>query len=600
MSSQATVWDKVTGFATAHKVAVFVGSAVVVGSGAGAYYYYTKAEAEKPAVKPKGRKKPSKHDKKKSKRAREAEAKGVTLIAGYPLVKDGLDIEYPDVTDFEAVKNLSDEDRELLAHHFKLAGNNYFAKKLYDQALDFYSRGLKCDENPILYSNQAACYNSLQKYDKVIEAANKALALQPDNEKCIMRRAAANEKLENYRDALFDYTSVLILNNFASPALNSAVDRVLATFSQKEAKEILANKPKTLPSQVSVSSTLASYGTHEAPEGVKSAAPGSSDYELKLAFEDINTATSESYNSAFEHLKKAVETETEYSYLAYVYLSIFTFLAGDAEESLNQVMRSIELKPTQIAHVVRANLYLDQQNVAATTLDFQAAVSLNPETAFVYHHIGQVEFISGEINDSIENYKKVISLDPGFILSHIQLAVSYYRLGDVKKSNEYFENLEAEFPHSYEVFNYHGEILVDTRKYDEACEKFDKSIENSIAAKSIFHSLPLVNKALAKFNTPGSDTEDCITLCKEALEVDPTNEIAQATLAQIYLQAGKLQEGYDALIKSAKNSRTNNEIVQQLNIAEATLAQMRVLEERPFLKERLEAIQKASSAYASK
>lgn len=601
MSAQTSVWDKVTGFVSAHKAAVLVGSVVVVGSGAGAYYYYVNSlpstdDANDDSKPKSSKKKLTKHDKKKLKKAREAESKKSDGLSGFNLIKDeGQGVEYPEIEDLAVVKTLPEEERKKLAHQFKLAGNEYFSQKKYEEALTFYSKAIECTNDPIFYSNRAACYTSLQQYEKVVEETTAALEIKPDYQKCLLRRAAANENLGNYPDALFDYTSALILSDFQDASLNLAVDRVIKTYAEKEATEMFNKREKKLPSVASVSAFFRSFSPRVLPEAVESAEPESGDYEIKLAFRALNVENLESYQQAFDHFANAVKKNADHAAIAHTYLAIFKFLQSDTAAAFEDIKASIDLEPSHLAYIVRANLSMDDGNVPAAHLDYENALKLNPDAADIYYHRAQIEFITNSLKKANADYEKCLALDPEFLLAHIQLAVSYYRDDDVEKAVEMFENLTHTFPHSADVFNYYGEILLDQKKFNEAVEKFDTAIELGKKSSTAFNVLPLVNKALALFQSKGS-VDECIQLCIQAVTLDPYNDVANATLAQVYLQSQNSVEAYKYLMKSVELARNIPEMAQHLSLAYATKTQLRILAERPFLTKRLEALQAAMAA----
>ena len=54
------------------------------------------------------------------------------------------------------------------------------------------------------------------------------------------------------------------------------------------------------------------------------------------------------------------------------------------------------------------------------------------------------------------------------------------------------------------------------------------------------------------------------TLCKEALDIDPDCDVAIATLAQLSLQQGKIEEAINWFERSAKLARTEAELINAL------------------------------------
>lgn len=58
-------------------------------------------------------------------------------------------------------------------------------------------------------------------------------------------------------------------------------------------------------------------------------------------------------------------------------------------------------------------------------------------------------------------------MDENFVYAHIQLGVAQYKLGDVGSAVATFEKATRKFKESGEVYNYHGEILLDTQQFEE-------------------------------------------------------------------------------------------------------------------------------------
>ena len=75
--------------------------------------------------------------------------------------------------------------------------------------------------------------------------------------------------------------------------------------------------------------------------------------------------------------------------------------------------------------------------------------------------------------------------------------------------------------------------------------------------------LPLVNKSLAIFQWK-QDIPVAEALCREALDIDPDCDVAVATLAQLSLQQGKIDEAIKWFEKSAKLARTEAELINAI------------------------------------
>ncbi|XP_010535042.1 PREDICTED: TPR repeat-containing thioredoxin TTL1 [Tarenaya hassleriana] len=88
-------------------------------------------------------------------------------------------------------------------------GNELYRSERYTEASTAYEEGLRHDPtNSVLYSNRAACWFKLGKWERTIEDCDQALNFQPNYTKALLRRAAANSKLERWGNAVMDYEAV--------------------------------------------------------------------------------------------------------------------------------------------------------------------------------------------------------------------------------------------------------------------------------------------------------------------------------------------------------------------------------------------------------
>ncbi|KAG2681701.1 hypothetical protein I3760_11G156500 [Carya illinoinensis] len=85
-------------------------------------------------------------------------------------------------------------------------GNDLFKSERFTEACLAYEEGLRIEpSNSVLYCNRAACFFKLGLWERSIEDCNRALSIQPNYTKALLRRAASNSKLEMWVDAVNDY-----------------------------------------------------------------------------------------------------------------------------------------------------------------------------------------------------------------------------------------------------------------------------------------------------------------------------------------------------------------------------------------------------------
>ena len=78
------------------------------------------------------------------------------------------------------------------AEELKRRGNELFATRQYDEAIELYNKAIAIDpENAVLYSNRSACYASKKQWQKALEDAKISISKDPNFIKAYHRLAAA-------------------------------------------------------------------------------------------------------------------------------------------------------------------------------------------------------------------------------------------------------------------------------------------------------------------------------------------------------------------------------------------------------------------------
>lgn len=602
--STNSLWDRLSHWASENKGVVYsiAGITLVAGAG-GAVYYFSHADGrDGRATDSQATKRRRQRERKRAKdRAEKGTAgdKAETAETAAEPKKASVtatgDDELPEV-DAETVGALSPEDRRDYAAKLKAAGNKAYGSKDYNRAIDLYGKAILCKQDPVFYSNRAACYNAMGDWDKVIEDTTAAISLDNEYVKALNRRANAYEQVERNSEALLDYTASCIIDGFRNESSAQSVERLLKKVAETKGKAILASKEKRLPSPMFVTNYLQSFRPKPSPQGLgddDELDEESGKGQLRKGLKAMATKTGEGYNDAAAAFVRAVELGDlgEHEAFAYNMRGTFSYLKGDNEDALRDMDKSIELQPTLTqSFIKRASMHLELANPDAAEADFASALEQNASDPDIYYHRAQLHFIKSEFGEAAKDYQKSIDLDKDFIFSHIQLGVTQYKMGSIASSMATFRRCMKNFSTVPDVYNYYGELLLDQQKYQEAIEKFDTAVEMEKTSKPLgMNVLPLINKALALFQWK-NDFSEAEKLCEKALIIDPECDIAVATMAQLLLQQGKVTDALKYFERAAELSRTEGEIVNALSYAEATRTQLEVQEKYPQLASRLGAM----------
>jgi import receptor subunit TOM70 len=592
-TGSSSLWDRISTWASENKGTVYAiaGVTLVVGAG-GAIYYLRDSNRDTGAPGAASSKRKKARDRKKAKERAEREAAKDEEKAEPKKASAVSEDELPDV-DENSVQSLSEEDRKDYAAKLKAAGNKAYGSKDYNRAIELYGKAILCRQDPVYYSNRAACWNAMSNWDKVIEDTTAAINLDNEYVKALNRRANAYEQVERNSEALLDYTASCIIDGFRNESSAQSVERLLKKVAETKGKAILAAKEKKLPSPTFVTNYLQSFRPKPAPAGLQEGDDVDEETgkgQLKKGLHAMNTKTAEGYAEAAAAFDKALELNDlgEHEAFAYNMRGTFKYLKGDNDDALKDMDKSVELQPSLTqSFIKRASMHLELANPDAAEADFEHALAQNKDDPDIYYHRAQLHFIKSEFGDAAKDYQKSIDLDKDFIFSHIQLGVTQYKMGSIASSMATFRRCMKNFDKVPDVYNYYGELLLDQQKYQEAIEKFDTAVEMEKSAKPMgMNVLPLINKALALFQWKNDSTE-AEKLCEKALIIDPECDIAVATMAQLLLQQGKVIDALKYFERAAELSRTEGEIINALSYAEATRTQLEVQEKYPKLASRL-------------
>ncbi|KAK3808715.1 MAG: mitochondrial outer membrane 72K protein [Benniella sp.] len=546
-------------------------------AGAGLYYFARSSstpDADEPkSTKSKNKKKKSKKKSAKTSTTDENAAEDSDKAKGSVASDENLE-----TMSAETITKLSQQQRRENANVLKTRGNSMYSAKKWNEAIRLYSQAIAFSPDPVYYSNRAACYFLIEKYDKVIEDTTLALKLNPTYIKALGRRAQAYENTGKYLEALHDFTAMCVLDEFKNEGYAQSMERNLKKIASIKAQEILAERVDRLPSKTFMSAYLDSFRKTEVPE-TKPEDVETGDGQFELAQYYLGQRE---YQQAMEAYEKAIELNTTHMAKALNMRGTFTFLMGNSQKALVDFDKAIELDPNYVqTYIKRGSIYMEQENLAKTFAEFDTALSIDAEDPNIYYHRGQVHFITGDYKKASEDYIKSIDLEPKFVFSHIQYNVAQYKLGNTPDAMKGFKKALRDFPESGDVNNYYGELLLDQQQFDEAIERFDKAIKLKPS-----NPLPYINKALLLFQWK-QDPLGAERLCLQSLEADPECDVAIATLGQLSLQQGNVDQAVYYFDKSVSLARTEMELTSAISFREAASSQLEFAKNYPEEAKRL-------------
>ena len=108
-------------------------------------------------------------------------------------------------------------EKKSKAKQLKENGNAAFQQKAYSDAENFYSAAIELDSGSrLLWTNRAACRNTMKKYDEAISDCNTALSIDPECSRTIAEKGNALLGLKRFDEAKEVYESLRSLGKDAS------------------------------------------------------------------------------------------------------------------------------------------------------------------------------------------------------------------------------------------------------------------------------------------------------------------------------------------------------------------------------------------------
>ncbi|KAG8740239.1 TOM (translocase of outer membrane) complex component [Ceratobasidium sp. 414] len=569
---------------------VVLGAAVVAAVGLG---YIVYASSRGGGADKGGGKKASKDARKEKKGGKKGKAARRVDQPDGPLMEERSSDEDSGLTSAQ-IQALPLEERLSRAGELKTRGNSAYTQRKFELAVDLYTQAIAMSPKPeaVFYSNRAACYTNYKpsQHERVIEDCTSALALDPKYAKALNRRAAAFEALDRLDEALRDFTALAIIEHFKNDAASASVERVLAKLSAKQGESIMRGREPRLPSVTFISAYFAAFRPrphvslpHNPTAGDRKllkAQEALADSQFAQSHELVNSALDSGLTSSWrEGLAEALNLR-----------GTFKFLTGDTVGAKADLTASTESWPGLVQSWVKiASVYMELSEADSAFAAFENAIEKDAGCADIYYHRGQVFFILSDFERAAEDYRKSSELDPEFVFSHIQLAVAQYKMQNLDASMASFRETLLAFPDRGEPYNYYGELLLDQQRFHDAIEKFDRAIEIEKQKKTLPNPLPLVNKALALYQWK-QDLPGAAALCREALTLDNECDAAVATLAQLSLQQGRIEEAIEMFGRHAAIARTEAELVQALSYENASRAQLEFQKNYPDMAGQLAAM----------
>lgn len=466
---------------------------------------------------------------------------------------------------------------------YKNRGNKYFKAGHFDKAIECYTKAIdlcpddKLADKSTFYQNRAAAKEQLKNYEEVVEDCTSAIELNSKYSKALHRRAKAYESLDKKRNCLEDVTAVCLLEGFQNQQCMILADRILKSIGRELAAEYFKKRPRTLPSPTFIKSYLDSFNKSifdvSDGEGLED-----SIYYTKV----IDCMKNRDYDNIIDMCDQEIESNGKCKSRALLLRGTLKTLMCDVTTAISDFNQVLELEEDDDdtknlkvdALIKRGSLKMQQANDVGCYADLSEALQINDKNPNIYHHRGQLYFLTERLDEAKKDFQKAIGLDDKFVAPRIQLGYCLCKIAMqmmspaiMKEANDTLDETTQLFPDCHEAWSLYGQLLQDQQRLEEASIKLEKAISISPNTPTTY-----VYKALLTLQWK-QDLDEANKLIRKAIELDDKCDFAFETLATLEVQKGNNEEAIKLFERAIDLVRTESEMANTFSLLEAAKAQ---------------------------
>jgi len=279
--------------------------------------------------------------------------------------------------------------------------------------------------------------------------------------------------------------------------------------------------------------------------------------------------------SDMETLWRTTISRNPQSSLAYGNLGIFQVLAGEPDNAIPNLERSIGLEDNAEAQQ-SLGLALEQKGLVEQAVShFEGALKVRPDFAAAHNSLGEVLVEKGELDVAISHFQRALEFRPDYVDARFNLGIAQYQKGNLDTAIAAFQKVLVAKPGDAEAHRELGLVLLQQNKRAEAILHYRQAIAINREYVDAYNDLGSALVADQK-------TSEGIQQFERALQLQPDRSDVLNNLAWTLATASptSLRNGSEA-VKLAEHAAvlTNGKDAVVLNTLTAAYAQAGRFEE---------------------
>ena len=198
--------------------------------------------------------------------------------------------------------------------------------------------------------------------------------------------------------------------------------------------------------------------------------------------------------------------------------------------------------PPQEQQQLLISLYNERQFIQALE-QITALLGRFPNSSFLYNISGVVYKGLGQLDTSIESYKKALALKPDHANAYYNMGNALKERGKLEEAIEAYNKALVFNPDYADAYNNIGNALQDQSKLEEAISAFKRVLSLKPNCAEAYCNIGNV------FAAQG-DLEEAIIAYRKSLSINPNSVVAHSHMAAVFADQGKLEEAIEAYSKA--------------------------------------------------
>lgn len=184
--------------------------------------------------------------------------------------------------------------------------------------------------------------------------------------------------------------------------------------------------------------------------------------------------------------------------------------------------------------------YLTEQRLHDASIEFQKALSLNPQDKYSLNALGLISQGFGKYGEAISYFKQALSIDPSYSDAVNNLGVTHMEMGSMDEAIGYFQAAVRNplYATPEKAFSNMGYALYRKGDYPEAADALKKAVIRNPYSPQALYVLGLVQVKLGEDN-------QAIESFKRAVTITPEYIDAHWELGNAYIRTGDKEQAME-------------------------------------------------------